>query len=50
MAHLITAVTPGKCQCCNTPYSKGAKLTQEHGKWVLVDHPDIKHNWVGHRG
>lgn len=46
----ITAVVPGKCQCCNTPYGKGAQLRKEGRYWVLIDHPDVKHNWVGHRG
>lgn len=34
----ITAIRPGKCQCCYTPYEVGAKLRQEFGKWVLIDH------------
>lgn len=36
----ITAVVPGRCQCCNTPYVKGDRLRQEFGKWVLIDHPN----------
>lgn len=36
----ITAQAAGKCQCCNTPYERGAKLRKEFGKWVLIDHPD----------
>lgn len=34
----ITAVVPGRCQCCNLPYQKGARLRQEFAKWVLIDH------------
>jgi hypothetical protein len=36
----ITAVVPGKCACCRTPYGKGARLRQEFAKWVLVEHPE----------
>jgi hypothetical protein len=36
----ITAVVPGKCQCCNTPYGKGDRLRQEFGRWVLIEHPE----------
>lgn len=46
----ITARVAGKCQCCNTPYQPGAKLRQEHARWVLIEHPPVEHNWVGHRG
>ena len=36
----ITAPAAGKCQCCNMPYPKGARLRREHGCWVLVEHPN----------
>lgn len=36
----ITARVAGKCQCCNTPYAAGARLRQEFGKWVLIEHPE----------
>jgi hypothetical protein len=38
----ITTVAAGKCQCCNTPYPKGVRMRQEHGKWVLIEHPTVE--------